>query len=156
MALIAVHSDAWLMALAIWYGARLDNGERVQMFKKLNPAGAPTLYRQVVNYPHPPSVTDEPPNKRKKQLPPTEAEKQAKMKGDSYAKAEYQRAQVAPKESYYGRRIEGTNTYEEFYEKVSSIPLRLDPHLHPEAALPHRLTFTARKNFSHNFRQQED
>ena len=35
--------------------------------------------------------------------------------------------------------------------------MRLDPHLHPEVALPHRLTFTpARKNYSHNFRQQED
>ena len=71
VALIAVHSDAWLMAVAIYYGATLENGERLKMFKKLNPAGAPTLYRQVKNYPHPPFITDEPPNKKKKQLATT-------------------------------------------------------------------------------------
>ena len=71
MAKIAVHSDAWLMAVAIYYGAKLNNVERVQMFKKLNPTGAPTLYQQVVIYPHPPFITDEPPNKKKKQLATT-------------------------------------------------------------------------------------
>ena len=118
-----------------------------------------TYKKKVGSDPAPQSVIDALPRETVPKAwypPPTEAQKQAKMKGDSYAKGEYQRAQAAPKESYYGRRIEGTNTYEEFYKKVSSIPLRLDPHLHPEAALPRRLTFTARKNYSHNFCQQED
>ena len=45
MALIAVHSDAWLMAVAFYYGAKLDKEGRLQMFQKMN--SVPTLYQQV-------------------------------------------------------------------------------------------------------------
>ena len=45
VALIAVHSDAWLMAVAFYYGAKLDKEGRLQMFQKMN--GVPTLYQQV-------------------------------------------------------------------------------------------------------------
>lgn len=36
LALVAVHSDAWLMAVAFYYGAKFDKGEREKLFKMVN------------------------------------------------------------------------------------------------------------------------
>ncbi|QDZ22681.1 alfin-like PHD finger protein [Chloropicon primus] len=45
IALIAVHSDAWLMAVAYYYGAKLDKEGRQKLFKQIN--GIPTVYETV-------------------------------------------------------------------------------------------------------------
>ena len=45
IALIAVHSDAWLMAVAYYYGAKLDKEGRLKLFKQIN--AIPTVYETV-------------------------------------------------------------------------------------------------------------
>ena len=45
IALIAVHSDAWLMAVAYYYGAKLDKEGRLKLFKQIN--AMPTVYETV-------------------------------------------------------------------------------------------------------------
>ena len=45
IALIAVHSDAWLMAVAYYYGAKLDKEGRQKLFKQIN--SIPTVYESV-------------------------------------------------------------------------------------------------------------
>lgn len=42
LALVAVHSDAWLMAVAFYYGAKFDAKEREKLFKSIN--SMPTVY----------------------------------------------------------------------------------------------------------------
>lgn len=42
LALVAVHSDAWLMAVAFYYGAKFDGKEREKLFKHIN--SLPTVY----------------------------------------------------------------------------------------------------------------
>jgi|EP00230_Micromonas_polaris_P004340 hypothetical protein len=42
LALVAVHSDAWLMAVAFYYGAKFDGKEREKLFKRIN--ALPTVY----------------------------------------------------------------------------------------------------------------
>lgn len=36
LALVAVHSDAWLMAVAFYFGAKFDQTDRERLFKKIN------------------------------------------------------------------------------------------------------------------------
>eukprot|EP00218_Dolichomastix_sp_CCMP3274_P011609 CAMPEP_0170136024 /NCGR_PEP_ID=MMETSP0033_2-20121228/2921_1 /TAXON_ID=195969 /ORGANISM="Dolichomastix tenuilepis, Strain CCMP3274" /LENGTH=244 /DNA_ID=CAMNT_0010371673 /DNA_START=44 /DNA_END=778 /DNA_ORIENTATION=- len=45
LALVAVHSDAWLMAVAYYYGAKFDRGEREKLFKLINQL--PTVYETL-------------------------------------------------------------------------------------------------------------
>eukprot|EP00210_Caulerpa_lentillifera_P000470 g453.t1 len=45
LALVAVHSDSWLYAVAFYYGAKLDQNERLRMFKLINQH--PTLFEVV-------------------------------------------------------------------------------------------------------------
>ena len=45
IALIAVHSDAWLTAVAFYYGAKLDRDGRAKLFRQIN--ALPTLYEVV-------------------------------------------------------------------------------------------------------------
>lgn len=45
LALVAVHSDAWLMSVAFYYGAKLNVEQRRQLFAQLNTA--PTLFELV-------------------------------------------------------------------------------------------------------------
>ena len=45
IALIAVHSDAWLTAVAFYYGAKLDRDGRAKLFRQINVL--PTLYEVV-------------------------------------------------------------------------------------------------------------
>mmetsp|Transcript_1715 Transcript_1715/g.3843 ORF Transcript_1715/g.3843 Transcript_1715/m.3843 type:complete len:239 (+) Transcript_1715:182-898(+) len=45
IALIAVHSDAWLMAVAFYYGAKLDKEGRHKLFKQINQVA--TVYETV-------------------------------------------------------------------------------------------------------------
>lgn len=42
LALVAVHSDAWLLSVAFYYGARLDSEGRAKLFKTIN--DGPTLF----------------------------------------------------------------------------------------------------------------
>jgi len=45
LALVAVHSDAWLMAVAFFYAVKLDANGRAKLFKLIN--GYPTLFEVV-------------------------------------------------------------------------------------------------------------
>eukprot|EP00879_Flechtneria_rotunda_P003178 GHRR01003400.1.p1 GENE.GHRR01003400.1~~GHRR01003400.1.p1 ORF type:complete len:224 (+),score=28.69 GHRR01003400.1:342-1013(+) len=45
LALVAVHSDAWLLALAFYKGARLNREQREELFTMIN--GLPTCYEVV-------------------------------------------------------------------------------------------------------------
>uniref|UniRef100_A0A7S0S7D0 Alfin N-terminal domain-containing protein n=1 Tax=Mantoniella antarctica TaxID=81844 RepID=A0A7S0S7D0_9CHLO len=45
LALVAVHSDAWLMAVAFYYGAKFDGKERERLFKSIN--SLPTVYETL-------------------------------------------------------------------------------------------------------------
>lgn len=45
LALVAVHSDAWLMSVAFFYGVKLDSGGRMRLFKLMNQF--PTLFEVV-------------------------------------------------------------------------------------------------------------
>ena len=36
VALVAVHSDAWLLSVAFYYGARLDRDGRAKLFSTIN------------------------------------------------------------------------------------------------------------------------
>jgi len=45
LALVAVHSDAWLMAVAFYYGAKFDKVERDKLFKLVN--NLPTVYETL-------------------------------------------------------------------------------------------------------------
>ncbi|WIA11568.1 hypothetical protein OEZ85_011676 [Tetradesmus obliquus] len=45
LALVAVHSDSWLLALAFYKGARLDKEQRERLFTLIN--GLPTCYEVV-------------------------------------------------------------------------------------------------------------
>lgn len=45
LSLVAVHSDAWLLAVAFYYGARFDKEERKQLFNKINEL--PTVFDVV-------------------------------------------------------------------------------------------------------------
>mmetsp|Transcript_6101 Transcript_6101/g.17470 ORF Transcript_6101/g.17470 Transcript_6101/m.17470 type:complete len:255 (-) Transcript_6101:477-1241(-) len=46
LALVAVHSDAWLLSVAFYYGARLDSEGRAKLFKTIN--DGPTLFEVVM------------------------------------------------------------------------------------------------------------
>jgi hypothetical protein len=46
LALVAVHSDAWLLSVAFYYGARLDAAGRAKLFKTINQG--PTLFEIVM------------------------------------------------------------------------------------------------------------
>lgn len=46
LALVAVHSDAWLLSVAFYYGARLDASGRSRLFKAIN--DGPTLFEMVM------------------------------------------------------------------------------------------------------------
>lgn len=45
LALVAVHSDAWLMSVAFYYGAKLNGEQRRELFSQLN--NDPTLFEIV-------------------------------------------------------------------------------------------------------------
>lgn len=45
LALVAVHSDAWLLSVAMYYGAKLDGQGRLKLFRLINQD--PTLYEVV-------------------------------------------------------------------------------------------------------------
>lgn len=45
LALVAVHSDAWLMAVAFYYGAKFDKTDREKLFKLINQL--PTVYETL-------------------------------------------------------------------------------------------------------------
>lgn len=45
IALVAVHSDAWLLSVAFYYGAKLNSEQRKQLFTQIN--AAPTLFETV-------------------------------------------------------------------------------------------------------------
>lgn len=45
LALVAVHSDCWLLSVAFFYGAKMDRNGREKLFKMLNQY--PTLYETV-------------------------------------------------------------------------------------------------------------
>nr|BAV58316.1 PHD finger protein ALFIN-LIKE 2 [Ulva partita] len=45
LALVAVHSDAWLMSVAFYYGAKLNADQRKQLFTLMN--AEPTLFEMV-------------------------------------------------------------------------------------------------------------
>jgi len=45
LALVAVHSDAWLMAVAFYYGAKFDASKRSSLFALIN--GVPTVYETL-------------------------------------------------------------------------------------------------------------
>lgn len=45
LALVAVHSDSWLYAVAFYYGAKLDQSDRLKLFKMMN--NYPTLFEIV-------------------------------------------------------------------------------------------------------------
>lgn len=46
LALVAVHSDAWLLSVAFYHGARLDSEGRARLFKNIN--SKPTLFEVVM------------------------------------------------------------------------------------------------------------
>lgn len=52
LALVAVHSDAWLLSVAFYYGAKLDAGQRAQLFGQIN--ASPTLFEIVTGKAKPP------------------------------------------------------------------------------------------------------
>ncbi|KAL3152294.1 hypothetical protein ABBQ32_001365 [Trebouxia sp. C0010 RCD-2024] len=45
LALVAVHSDAWLISVAFYYGAKLDNASRLRLFRNINSVS--TLYEII-------------------------------------------------------------------------------------------------------------
>lgn len=45
LALVAVHSDSWLYAVAFYYGAKLDQNDRLKLFKAINQSS--TLFETV-------------------------------------------------------------------------------------------------------------
>eukprot|EP00897_Mesotaenium_endlicherianum_P007717 jgi/Mesen1/6974/ME000361S06124 len=45
LSLVAVHSDAWLLAVAFYYGARFDKNERKRLFSQIN--DLPTVFDVV-------------------------------------------------------------------------------------------------------------
>lgn len=45
LALVAVHSDSWLLSVAFYYGAKLNSEQRMQLFLQINQA--PTLFETV-------------------------------------------------------------------------------------------------------------
>mmetsp|Transcript_48866 Transcript_48866/g.156519 ORF Transcript_48866/g.156519 Transcript_48866/m.156519 type:complete len:213 (+) Transcript_48866:228-866(+) len=45
LALVAVHSDAWLLAVAFYYGAKFNKSEREQLFKLINQLA--TVYETI-------------------------------------------------------------------------------------------------------------
>lgn len=49
LALVAVHSDAWLLSVAFYHGARLDFAGRSVLFKSIN--DGPTLFEVRYCYP---------------------------------------------------------------------------------------------------------
>lgn len=61
LALVAVHSDAWLMAVAFFYAVKLDAAGRMRLYKMLNVH--PTLFEVVTN------------RKNKQQGPPAKKQK---------------------------------------------------------------------------------
>ncbi|KAK9901574.1 hypothetical protein WJX75_002674 [Coccomyxa subellipsoidea] len=61
LALVAVHSDSWLYAVAFYYGAKLDNASRLRLFRSMNQH--PTLY-EIVTGKHRPGGKEG--NKRKR------------------------------------------------------------------------------------------
>ncbi len=63
IALIAVHSDAWLMAVAYYYGAKLDKDGRLKLFKQIN--AIPTVYETVTGKPKVPGKVTNGNKKRK-------------------------------------------------------------------------------------------
>lgn len=63
LALVAVHSDAWLMAVAFYYAVRLDVNGRARLFKLMNQQ--PTLFEVVTQKGNKPR-SQGPPNKRRK------------------------------------------------------------------------------------------
>jgi len=62
LALVAVHSDAWLMAVAFYYGAKFDQKEREKLFKHIN--ALPTVYETLSGKaaPKPKASKKPPPN----------------------------------------------------------------------------------------------
>lgn len=48
LALVAVHSDCWLLSVAFFYGAKMDRQGREKLFKMLNQY--PTLYETVTGH----------------------------------------------------------------------------------------------------------
>eukprot|EP00245_Coleochaete_scutata_P001978 TRINITY_DN124_c0_g1_i1.p1 TRINITY_DN124_c0_g1~~TRINITY_DN124_c0_g1_i1.p1 ORF type:complete len:252 (-),score=61.23 TRINITY_DN124_c0_g1_i1:365-1120(-) len=45
LSLVAVHSDAWLLAVSFYYGARFDKNDRMRLFKMIN--DLPTVFDVV-------------------------------------------------------------------------------------------------------------
>lgn len=45
LALVAVHSDSWLLSVAFYYGAKLNSEQRQQLFSQINTS--PTLFETV-------------------------------------------------------------------------------------------------------------
>lgn len=72
--LVAVHSDAWLLALAFYKGARLSREEREELFEMVN--SLPSCYEIVsgrvkVNQPHSQPQAQQQTSIRKRSAPPT-------------------------------------------------------------------------------------
>mmetsp|Transcript_31058 Transcript_31058/g.68957 ORF Transcript_31058/g.68957 Transcript_31058/m.68957 type:complete len:239 (+) Transcript_31058:98-814(+) len=68
VALVAVHSDSWLMAVAFFYAVKLDSNGRMRLFKMLNQH--PTLFETVRNRnKRGTGPSQGPPNKKAKVVP---------------------------------------------------------------------------------------
>jgi len=87
LALVAVHSDAWLMAVAFYYGAKLDKEGRLKLFKNINTM--PTVYESVTG----------------KVKVPNGSKSAKKRKAESAPAAETQKAQASLKPLGTGRLL---------------------------------------------------
>lgn len=64
LSLVAVHSDAWLLAVAFYYGARFDKNDRKKLFNLINEL--PTVFDIVTG-----KKTKEKEKEKEKEKPPT-------------------------------------------------------------------------------------
>uniref|UniRef100_A0A7S0RHN9 Alfin N-terminal domain-containing protein n=1 Tax=Chlamydomonas leiostraca TaxID=1034604 RepID=A0A7S0RHN9_9CHLO len=71
LALVAVHSDTWLMSVAFYYGVKLDINGRAKLFKLINQQ--PTLFEVVTNRKAANKPGAGPPPKKQKFDRPTES-----------------------------------------------------------------------------------
>mmetsp|Transcript_1145 Transcript_1145/g.2380 ORF Transcript_1145/g.2380 Transcript_1145/m.2380 type:complete len:240 (+) Transcript_1145:93-812(+) len=70
--LVAVHSDAWLLAVAFFYGAKLNKQHREQLFKQIN--SRPTVFETLVGAKEGGSAKTGPPAKTSNKKRPAERE----------------------------------------------------------------------------------
>eukprot|EP00898_Chlorokybus_atmophyticus_P005806 jgi/Chlat1/6226/Chrsp44S05813 len=75
LSLVAVHSDAWLLAVSFYYGARFDKNERKRLFTMVNEL--PTVYDMVTGRAKAASSKNSNDNKRKQSTKPAPPPKPA-------------------------------------------------------------------------------